>query len=191
MDFLSGLCTVDFKVWISYLDVHFDYPNAVARLTVDRAGAYGTPTCVFQINNSEGFLVGPPNIDINKSRSFLSWLCSTHACWCALAPANLPMKELVCIASILGTAILVRIAIKMLQCGLLVLIMHIFGAVVLCSLFGLHTKVLLPICVFLHRLIVLAIYRFTISVSGVCTRIASTFTVLRSCIEMIWQVNSF
>ena len=94
MDFLSGVRTVNFNVWMSYLDVHFDYPNAVTRLTVDRAGAYGTPTCVFQINNSDGFLVGPPNIDLNKSRSFLSWLCSTHACWCALAPANLPMKEL-------------------------------------------------------------------------------------------------
>ena len=176
---------MDFKVWISYLDVHFDYPNAVARLTVDRAGAYGKPTCVLKINNSEGFLVGPPNIDINKSRSFLSWLCSTHACWCALAPAKLPMKGLVCIASILGTAILVRIAIKMLQCELFLFIMPIFGAVVLCSLFGLHTNLLLPSCVFLHRLIVLAIYRFIISVSNVCTRIASTFTVLRFCIEMI------
>ena len=61
---------------------------------VDRAGAYGTPTCVFHVNNSEGFVVGPPNIDLNKSRSCLPWLCSTHACWCALAPANLPMKEL-------------------------------------------------------------------------------------------------
>ena len=139
---------MDFKVWISYLDVHFDYPNAVARLTVDRAGAYGKPTCVFKINNSEGFLVGPPNIDINKSRSFLSWLCSTHACWCALAPAKLPMKGLVCIASILGTAILVRIAIKMLQCELFLFIMPIFGAVVLCSLFRLHTNLLLPSCVF-------------------------------------------
>ena len=94
MDFLSGLRTVDFRVWISYLDVHFDYPNAVTRLTVDRASAYGTPTCVFQINNSIGFLVGPPKIYLNKSRSFLSWLCSTHACWAALAHANLPMKEL-------------------------------------------------------------------------------------------------
>ena len=94
MDFLSGLRTVDFRVWISYLNVNFDYPNAVTRLTVDRAGAYGTPTCVVQINNSEGFLVGLPNIDLNKSRSFLSWLCSTHACWGALAPANLPMEEL-------------------------------------------------------------------------------------------------
>ena len=94
MDVLSGVRTVNFKVWISYLDVHFDYPNAVARLTVDRASAYGTPTCVFQINNSIGFLVGPPNIYLNKSRSFLSWLCSTHACWAALAHANLPMKEL-------------------------------------------------------------------------------------------------
>jgi hypothetical protein len=105
MDFISGLRTVDFRVWISYLDVHFDYPNAVARLTVDRASAYGTPTCVFQINNSEGFRVGPPNIDLNKSRSFLFWLWFTHSWGCALAPrkftedmplhpANLPMKEL-------------------------------------------------------------------------------------------------
>ena len=93
MDFLYGLRIVDFRVWISYLHVSFDYPNAVTRLTVDRAGAYGTPTCVVQINNSEGFLVGPPNIDLNKSRSFLSWLCSAHACWCSLAPAKLPMKE--------------------------------------------------------------------------------------------------
>ena len=94
MDFLSGLRTVDFSVWLSYLDVNFDYPNAVTRLTVDRASAYGTPTFVFQINNSEGFLMGPLNIDLNKSRPFSSWLCSTHACWGALAPANLPMKEL-------------------------------------------------------------------------------------------------
>jgi hypothetical protein len=93
MDFLSGLRTVDFMVWISYLDVNFDYPG-VTWLTVDRASAYGTPTCVFQINNSKGFLVGPPNIDLNKSRSFSSWLCFTHACWGALAPANLHMKEL-------------------------------------------------------------------------------------------------
>ena len=79
MDFLSGVRAVNFKVWISYLDVHFDYPNAVARLTVDRASAYGTPTCVFQINNSIGFLVEAPNIDRDKSRSFLCWLCSTHS----------------------------------------------------------------------------------------------------------------
>ena len=38
--------------WISYLDVHFDYPNAVTRLTVDRASAYGTPTCVFKMTTS-------------------------------------------------------------------------------------------------------------------------------------------
>ena len=57
MDFLSGVRTVNFKVWISYLDVHFDYPNAVIRLTVDRASAYGTPTCVFKMNTSIGFLV--------------------------------------------------------------------------------------------------------------------------------------
>ena len=94
MDFLLGLHTVHFRVWISYLDVNFDYPNAVTRLTVDRASVCSTPTCVFQIANCEGFLVGPPNIDLNKSRSFLSWLCSAHACWCSLAPANLPMKEL-------------------------------------------------------------------------------------------------
>ena len=94
MDFLSGLRTADFKVWISYLGINFDYPNAVTRLTVHQASAYGTPTFVFQINNSEGFLVGPPNIDLNKSRPCSSWLCSTHACWGALAPANLPMKEL-------------------------------------------------------------------------------------------------
>ena len=94
MDFLSGLRTADFKVWISYLGINFDYPNAVTRLAVDRASANGTPTCVFQINNSEGFLVGPPNIDLNKSRSCSSWLCSTHACWGALAPANLLMKKL-------------------------------------------------------------------------------------------------
>ena len=52
------------------------------------------PHLFFQINNSEGFWVGPPNIDLNKSRPCSSWLCSTHACWGALAPANLPMKEL-------------------------------------------------------------------------------------------------
>ena len=79
MDFLSGVRTVNFKVWISYLDVHFEYPNAVARLTVDRASAYGTPTCVFQINNSIGFLVEAQNIDRDKSRSFLCGLCSTHS----------------------------------------------------------------------------------------------------------------
>ena len=94
MDFLSGLRTVDFRVLVSYLGVNFDYPNAVTRLTVDRASVYSTPTCVFQINNSEGLLVGPPNIDLNKSRSCSSWLCPTHACWGALAPANLPMKKL-------------------------------------------------------------------------------------------------
>ena len=105
MDFLSGLRTVDFMVWISYLDVRFDSPSAVARLTVDRADAYVTPTCVFPINNSEGFRVGPQHTDLNKSRSFVFWLCSTHSWWGALAPrnftqevplppANLPMKEL-------------------------------------------------------------------------------------------------
>ena len=76
---------MEFRVWISYLDVNFYYPNAVTRLTVDRASVNGTPTCVFQINNPQGFLVGPPNIDLNKSRSFSWWLCSTHACWGALA----------------------------------------------------------------------------------------------------------
>ena len=88
MDFPFGLRTLDFRVWISYLDVNFDYPNAVTRLTVDRAIACGTPTCVFQINNSDGFLVWPPNTEFNKSRSFSSWLCSTHACWGALAPSK-------------------------------------------------------------------------------------------------------
>ena len=43
--------------WISYLDVNFDYPNAITRLTVDRASAYGAPTCVFKMNTSIGFLV--------------------------------------------------------------------------------------------------------------------------------------
>ena len=87
MDFLSGLRTADFKVWISYLGINFDYPNAVTRLAVDRASANGTPTCVFQINKSEGFLVGPPNNDLNKSRLFSSWLCS-----CMNARALLPRK---------------------------------------------------------------------------------------------------
>ena len=92
-----------FRIWITYCGFQgldflsgcpLRFPNAVTRLTVDRAGAYGTPTCVFPINNSDGFRVGPPNIDLNKSRLFSSWFCSTHACWGALAPANLPMKEL-------------------------------------------------------------------------------------------------
>ena len=157
---------MDFRVWIAYLDVHFDYPNAVARLTVDRAGAYGTPTCVCQINNSEGFLVGPPNIDINKSRSFLSWLCSTHACWCALAPANLPMKELSGLYSQYpwncnsGPDCYQDVAMWI-ACA--------YNAYIWCGCFmfaifqfNLHTNLLLPSCVFLHRLIVPAIYRFTI-----------------------------
>ena len=62
--FPSGLRTVGFRVCISYLDFRFDYPNAVTRLTVDRADAYCTPTCVFPINNSDGFLVELPNIDL-------------------------------------------------------------------------------------------------------------------------------
>ena len=55
MDLLFDLRTVDFIVWISYLDVHFDYANAVTRLTVDRADAHVTPAYVFQINNSHRF----------------------------------------------------------------------------------------------------------------------------------------
>ena len=134
MDFLSWLRTVDFRVWISYLDVHFDYPNAVARLTVDRASAYGTPTCVFQINNSIGFLVGPPRIYLNKSRSFLSWLCSMHVG--PLLPTQIyPWRSSrVCILNILGAAILIRFAIEVSQCELLLLIMRIFPAVVSCLL---------------------------------------------------------
>ena len=122
--------------WISYLDVHFDYPNAVARLTVDRASAYGTPTCVFKLNTSIGFLVWPPKIDLNKSRSFLSWLCSTHACWAALPMQNYPWKSfLVCIFNIFGAAFLVRIAIKMLKCRLLVLIiMHLLPLFHVCHI---------------------------------------------------------
>ena len=82
----------------------FDFPSAVARLTVDRADAHVTPTCVFPHNNSEGFWRESPNIDLNKSRSFLFWLCSTHSWGGALASrnftqdvplhsANLPTKE--------------------------------------------------------------------------------------------------
>ena len=68
----------------------FDSPSAVARLTVDRADADVAPTYVFPINNSEGFRGEAPNIDLNKSRSFLFWLCSTHSWRALLPPAILP-----------------------------------------------------------------------------------------------------
>ena len=76
----------------------------------------------FQINNSEGFLVGPPNMDINKSRSFLCWLCSTHSWEGPLAPRSFPKMcpwtkqtypwrcSWVCILCVLGAVILVRIS---------------------------------------------------------------------------------
>ena len=66
----------------------FNPPSAATRLTVDRADAYVTPTCVFPINYSEEFRVVPPNTDINKSLSCSCWLCSTHTCCDALAPCN-------------------------------------------------------------------------------------------------------
>jgi hypothetical protein len=117
VDFLSGLRIVDFRVWISYLDVNFNYPNAVTRLTVDRASAYGTPTCVF---SNQQFHWSPGGT--SKAHSFSCWLCSMHA-GALLPPQTYPCKSsLVCILNIFGAAILVRIAIKMSQCGLLVLI---------------------------------------------------------------------
>ena len=121
MDFISGLRTVDFRVWISYLDVHFDYPNVVTRFTVDRASAYGTPTRVFQINNSEWFLVGPPSIDLNKSHPFSSLLCSTHAC------RKLTHEGALWFVSPVSLELQFRsgFPIKMSSCGLLLLIRYI------------------------------------------------------------------
>ena len=105
VDFLSGLRTVDFRVWMSYLDVRFDSPSAVTRLTVDRADAKLHPHVFSQSRIPKGSGLGPPNIDLNKSRSLLFWLSSTHSWWGVLAPrnftqdvllrpANLPMKQL-------------------------------------------------------------------------------------------------
>lgn len=143
--------------WMSYLNVNFDYPNAVTRLTVDRASAYGTPTCVFKMNTSIGFLVWPPKIRLNKSHSFLSWLCSTHACCAALPMQTYPWNSfLVCIFNILGAAFLALIAIKMLKCWLLVLIiMYLLPLFHVCHIdISFHTNPLLPSCVFLHLLVV-------------------------------------
>ena len=83
----------------------FDSQSAVARLTVYRADAYVTPTCVFPINNSNGLLGEAPNINLNKSRSFFKLVVFCAFMGGALAPRNftqdvslgaaiLPMKKL-------------------------------------------------------------------------------------------------
>ena len=83
----------------------FDSQSAVARLTVYRADAYVTPTCVFPINNSNGFWGEAPILTLTNRVHFYSG-CGLRIQWgCTLAPrkftedmplhpANLPMKEL-------------------------------------------------------------------------------------------------
>ena len=122
MDFVFGLRIVDFGVWSSYLDVNFDYPKAVARLTVDRASACGTRTCVFQIKNLKDSLRGLQTSTLTNHVHFhLGCVLRMHV-GALLPPANLPMNSFSGLYPqypwSCNLATLVRIAIKMPQCGL-------------------------------------------------------------------------
>ena len=126
MEFVFGLRIVDFGVWSSYLDVNFDYPKAVARLTVDRASACGTRTCVFQIKNLKDSLRGLQTSTLTNHVHFhLGCVLRMHV-GALLPPAILPMNSLSELHPqyhwSCKPVTLVRIAIKMSQCGLLVLI---------------------------------------------------------------------
>ena len=123
MDFVFGLRIVDFGVWSSYLDVNFDYPKAVARLTVNRASACGTPTCVFKsIIPKDSLWDRQTSTLTNRVHFHLGCVLRMHV-GALLPPANLPMNSFSGLYPqypwSCNPVTLVRIAIKMPQCGLL------------------------------------------------------------------------
>ena len=109
LGFLFGVANVEFMVWISYQDVIMRIVGCEFPILIACCGFQGLDflsRCQFRLskrgNQVDGWpskrkwytLVWPPKIDLNKSCAFACWLCPTHACWDALAPAKLPMKEL-------------------------------------------------------------------------------------------------